>query len=106
MSQNLKLPICPRCHETKGIKTTEFKSTKLTYEPSNYYSCPSCNIEWNYWDGIRDNNDKCDSSIHLFYEESRKQARPSYYSWVEYGVGILDCRRLFPTGFSDKYERD
>ena len=94
MSQNLKLPICPRCHETKGVKTTEFKETKLSYGPSNYYSCPSCNIEWSYWSGIHDYNNKGDGLIQVFYDESHKQVRPSYYCWAEYGVGILDSRRL------------
>ena len=106
MTENLKLPICPRCNETKNIKSTEFKSTKLVpYGDYSYYSCPSCNIEWNYWDGIIDNNIKGDGSIHVFENPNPLNYKVGFYGWRETSVGVLDSRRLFAmplVNFSDE----
>jgi len=41
--QNLKLPICPKCHDTKHVRT--LKTIKLTLS-SERYECKKCNIQW------------------------------------------------------------
>lgn len=36
MTQNLKLPICPKCHDTKSVRSFELKSTKLDYASEDF----------------------------------------------------------------------
>lgn len=43
MSQNLKLPICPKCNDTKHVR--KLKTIKLTID-SERYECKKCNIQW------------------------------------------------------------
>ncbi len=43
MSQNLRLPICPKCHETKFVQT--LKTIHLSVY-SERYKCTSCEIQW------------------------------------------------------------
>lgn len=43
MSQNLKLPICPKCHDTKHVR--KLKTIKLIVG-SERYECKKCSIEW------------------------------------------------------------
>lgn len=98
MPENLKLPICPRCNETKTVKSHNSYSTKMSPRDYNYYSCSACKIDWNYWAGIHDKQDaQSDSSIHIFYEP-KPECRPQYFSWATYGVGILDTRRIIDDG--------
>ena len=98
MPENLKLPICPRCHETKTVKSHNSYSTKMSPRDYNYYSCDVCKIDWNYWAGIHEKQDaQSDSSIHIFYEP-KPEHRPQYFSWATYGVGILDTRRIIDDG--------
>jgi hypothetical protein len=98
MPENLKLPICPRCNETKTVKSHNSYSTKMSPRDYNYYSCSACKIDWNYWAGIHEKQDtQSDSSIHIFYEP--KPARKvEWYGWCTYGIGILDSRRIIDDG--------
>lgn len=43
MSQNLKLPICPKCNNTKHVR--KLKTIKLIVG-SERYECKNCRIEW------------------------------------------------------------
>lgn len=86
MTQNLKLPICPKCHDTKSVRSFELKSTKLDYA-SETFACDSCGITWNdsgiqeslqmqlakefglilgqlYWVSYRDPDYPCDCDCH------------------------------------------
>ena len=44
MTQNLKLPICPRCNETRDTRPAQ-TTKSLSY--SNTFECTYCNIQWN-----------------------------------------------------------
>lgn len=83
MTQNLKLPICPRCHETKEIISYDYNDTKMSFHFGPAFHCKLCNISWKYDKGIMEGKPcfPCGSSV-------------ASYGWAEYSVGILDCRRL------------
>ncbi len=49
IGENLKLPICPKCRDTKNIE----EGHQMTREYP-YYSCPKCEIGWNAKFGIYD----------------------------------------------------
>lgn len=44
MSENLKLPICPKCNDTKNVY--EMPAVRLVTSYSTEYSCSECKIKW------------------------------------------------------------
>lgn len=81
MPQNLKLPICPKCNDTKNVVSYDFTDPKSYYEKHNAsYNCKSCNISWNYRDIVE--GGPC------FTCEAHTPTQ--FYGWAEYGMAILD----------------
>ena len=108
-SELLKLPICPRCHETKNIKSYDYNETKMHYNFSHLaYKCESCNISWQFGRGIMEGPPCFPCGISVMEATATCVdiiKRQSSYAWTEYGVGILDHRRLFSmplANFSDE----
>jgi hypothetical protein len=44
MSENLKLPICPKCNDTKSVY--ELPAVRLIPSYSTEYGCSECKIKW------------------------------------------------------------
>lgn len=57
LREQLKLPICPRCGETKGVTNDVHQATKITMDIGTYFHCPRCKIDWNYNFGIKERGD-------------------------------------------------
>lgn len=44
MLENLKLPLCPKCGNTKNVKDKNDYSQCIIHQPN--HECLSCNISW------------------------------------------------------------
>lgn len=98
MPQNLKLPICPRCNETKEIISYDYNDTKMSFHIGPAFHCKLCNISWKYDKGIMEGKPCfpcCSSAAYATANSIDMLKRKPYYGWTEKSVGILDCRRLF-----------
>lgn len=43
MSENLKLPICPKCNDTKNVYKSFWQKTDMSFTE---YNCSVCKIKW------------------------------------------------------------
>lgn len=50
MSENLKLPICPKCNDTKNVEELKIDRAVVF---GNQYHCCFCNLSW--WISITGN---------------------------------------------------
>lgn len=62
MLENLKLPLCPKCGDTKKVKDKNDYSQCIIHKPN--YECLSCNISWTPY-GIVDNNTNIEYKCHF-----------------------------------------
>lgn len=51
--QNLKLPLCPKCSNTKHVTESLMSKYTLAVILDTIYWCSDCDIEWNKY-GIRE----------------------------------------------------
>ena len=42
MSENLKLPICPKCNEIKYVEPKKINEDVIV----NWFICVNCNVNW------------------------------------------------------------
>lgn len=58
MNEELKLPICPQCHETKTVLEIKGLSTLLyVHDVYPWFKCSSCEIKWHAKEGVREKGD-------------------------------------------------
>jgi hypothetical protein len=95
MSENLKLPICPKCHDTAHVKTSDFFGKEYVWNTA-FYHCNSCNIDWKFGVGISSTDKgQQDSGINIFSDLNERINKPiEWCGWSEIGIGILDNRCL------------
>ena len=92
MSENLKLPICPNCHETSHVKTSDVFRKEYVWNTASYY-CRTCNIDWKFPNGITSRSEgKSDGAMTIF--DSPVLGSIMFSSYQNIGMGTLDNRRF------------
>jgi hypothetical protein len=96
MSENLKLPLCPQCHDTAHVKTSDVFRREYVWNTASYH-CNTCDIDWKFPDGIKSRNEgKSDGAMTIF-DAVISSASPKYYSYQNIGMGTLDSRCVIDT---------
>lgn len=57
-NETLKLPICPKCHDTKSVKGMLMPVLLIVRDIYPWYECANCEIKWNVREGIRSKDDQ------------------------------------------------
>ncbi len=57
ISESLKLPICPRCHDTHDVVEMDVLILLYVHEVYPWYFCKACSIRWHAKEGIREASD-------------------------------------------------
>lgn len=54
MDQLLKLPLCPRCCDTRHVIELDTLTLLIVRDSYPWYECLVCGIRWNAREGIRE----------------------------------------------------
>lgn len=54
---NLKLPLCPKCNETKYVEEINCSMLLYVHDYYPWYKCNICGIKWHAEFGVRKPND-------------------------------------------------
>lgn len=51
--ENLKLPVCPKCSDTKYVQKMNVPILLVVHDSYPWFECSKCEVRWNARDGIR-----------------------------------------------------
>jgi len=90
MSDNLKLPICPKCNDTRGVSVD---STTLPLTIKSQYVCLGCCVKWRI--DLHDHGTGFDHFDRSDYNRwaLRKRCKHEFVQGISFGKEVEKCSK-------------